>query len=84
MALGGIAWRELFRQFRERGWHVGALPAFKHGAVVSLIGKRWAVASYHPSRQNTNTGRLTETMLDDVFATARTLLNVGRRSSQAR
>jgi uracil-DNA glycosylase family 4 len=74
MALGGIAWREMFRQFRERGWHAGALPAFGHGAVVELANGRTALACYHPSRQNTNTGRLTEAMLDAAFATARRLV----------
>jgi len=74
MALGGIAWREMFRQFRERAWHAGALPKFRHGAVVDFANGRKALASYHPSRQNTNTGRLTEAMLDGVFVNARRLL----------
>ncbi len=74
LALGGIAWREMFRQFRQRDWHAGPLPPFSHGAKVPLSGNRWALASYHPSRQNTNTGRLTETMLNDVFESARELL----------
>lgn len=73
VGLGGIAWREMFRSFRLRGWHAGPLPPFGHGEVVPLSEGRWAVASYHPSRQNTNTGRLTEPMLDEVFAVAREL-----------
>jgi uracil-DNA glycosylase family 4 len=77
MALGGIAWREMFRQFRERGWHAGTLPKFAHGAVVDLHDGRKALASYHPSRQNTNTGRLTEAMLDAVFADVRRRLAGG-------
>jgi uracil-DNA glycosylase family 4 len=74
LALGGVAWREMFRLFRQRNWHSGALPPFRHGASTPLAGERWALASYHPSRQNTNTGRLTQPMLDDVFAHARALL----------
>jgi uracil-DNA glycosylase len=74
LALGGIAWREMFRLFRQRAWHDGATPAFGHGQFVELHDGRWALASYHPSRQNTNTGRLTEKMLDTVFAQAQTLL----------
>jgi uracil-DNA glycosylase family 4 len=71
LALGGIAWRELFRLFKSRGSYAGATPAFSHGGSVRLDDGPWAIASYHPSRQNTNTGRLTESMLDDVFALAR-------------
>ena len=74
LGLGGIAWREMFRLFRKRSWHAGPLPPFGHGQLQALSEDRWALASYHPSRQNTNTGRLTKKMLDDVFRTARKIL----------
>mgnify|MGYP006177028195 CR=1 FL=1 len=38
-------------------------------------GGRWLVGSYHPSQQNTVTGRLTESMLDEVFVGARELIS---------
>jgi uracil-DNA glycosylase family 4 len=44
-------------------------PKFGHGVVVQA-GKYQLVCSYHPSQQNTFTGKLTEKMLDDVFAKA--------------
>jgi uracil-DNA glycosylase family 4 len=74
VALGGLAWQESLWQVRRRGWYAGRVPKFQHGAKVSLAGERWLLGSYHPSRQNTNTGRLTEPMLDSVFAMARSLL----------
>ena len=49
------------------------LPAFGHGAVWTTTVGLTLVGSYHPSRQNTNTGRLTPSMLEDVFRTARAL-----------
>jgi uracil-DNA glycosylase family 4 len=42
---------------------------------TSGIDHKYLITSYHPSRQNTQTGRLTQTMLDEVFALARSLIN---------
>jgi len=52
---------------------------FQHGAKYRLprdtgTGIRWLLCSYHPSRQNTNTGRLTKRMFGKIWRTARTLL----------
>ena len=70
MALGGIAHRAIIkaRALRQTDFKFG------HAALHSLDGFQ-LLDSYHCSRYNTNTGRLTETMFDDIFATARMLLD---------
>jgi uracil-DNA glycosylase family 4 len=49
-------------------------PAFGHGVVTTLPDGALVIASYHPSRQNTNTGRLTRAMWNAVFRRARAAL----------
>jgi uracil-DNA glycosylase family 4 len=51
------------------------LPAFAHGQVAEVARRVHLLDTYHPSRQNTNTGRLTEAMLDQIMMTARQLLH---------
>ncbi len=78
VALGGIAWLATLKALRTAGWQVDR-AAFGHGAstlATSPTGRKVRVlASYHPSQQNTFTGRLTEPMLDDVLARAHDAAN---------
>jgi uracil-DNA glycosylase len=73
VALGAFAWDGSLRAIRGlTGEVVRPRPRFGHGAEASAGG--WALLGcYHPSQQNTFTGRLTEPMLDAVFARARSL-----------
>ncbi|CAN5315160.1 uracil-DNA glycosylase family protein [soil metagenome] len=67
VALGGFAWDGVLRGLQQ---HVPKpRPKFGHGAHATL-GPYEVFASYHVSQQNTFTGRLTEPMLDAVFAAA--------------
>ena len=74
VALGRIASDAYWRMARARGV-TGPRPTFRHGGVFRPAGAGLPalVESYHPSRQNTNTGRLTASMLEDVFHVARGL-----------
>jgi uracil-DNA glycosylase family 4 len=74
LALGQIAWKAVLAEARRRGWQAGKLPKFGHGSIAPLEGGRWLVGSYHPSQQNTFTGKLTEPMFDAVFAKVRALI----------
>jgi uracil-DNA glycosylase family 4 len=70
--LGQIAFKTYFSVRSELGKaNPFPLPAFKHAGVTELADGTLAVASYHPSQQNTQTGRLTEPMFDEVFRKAR-------------
>jgi uracil-DNA glycosylase family 4 len=74
LALGRIAFEGYLRLLRERGVDVPRL-SFRHGVCYEFEPPLPAlVVSYHPSRQNTQTGRLTEAMLDEVFGQIRELL----------
>jgi uracil-DNA glycosylase len=69
VALGRIAFDAAWRLLADRGILVRPRPAFAHGALVRTPGPT-VIASYHPSRQNTNTGKLTPPMLESVFRLA--------------
>jgi len=76
IALGKIAFDNYLRGLRRLGIPLPKpLPRFAHNAEYQLgKGLPDLIASYHPSRQNTNTGKLTEPMFDAVFSRARKIL----------
>lgn len=78
VALGRIAFDWTLRLYRQMGHAIPRFP-FAHGAVYSLgEGLPYLVASYHPSRQNTQTGRLTVAMFDRIWEQVRALLSSPR------
>ncbi len=77
IALGQIAFDASLRAAADAGWATPARkPAFGHGVEVEL-GARRLIASYHPSRQNTRTGKLTRAMFDQIFDRTRAILETG-------
>jgi uracil-DNA glycosylase len=81
VCLGGFAWSAAHAALAARGV---TLPRprrpFGHGVVAPTSGPT-LLASYHPSQQNTFTGRLTEAMFDAVFATAVEMLGTSGTST---
>jgi len=78
MCLGQIAWTSTLGAARRLGWQVPRpAPRFGHGARAEITRTDGTtvhvVGCYHVSRQNTNTGRLTRQMLDEVVHTLRGL-----------
>lgn len=70
VALGAFAWDGAMRALGELGCRPPSpKPRFAHSAVVEL-GRWTLLGCYHPSQQNTFTGRLTEPMIDQIFARA--------------
>jgi uracil-DNA glycosylase len=73
VALGSFAWDASFRVCAMLGHEAPRpRPRFAHGAEAE-VGPYRFLGSYHPSQQNTFTGRLTEAMLDAIFTRAREL-----------
>ena len=79
VTLGRIAFDTCLRVLATRGsaWH--PKPAFHHSLVCRSQGALTVIASYHPSRQNTNTGKLTAAMLGSIFRRARRLVDASDR-----
>lgn len=77
VALGAVGYQTVWRLASRFEWDPPRpRPRFGHGVEVAMGRGPVLLCSYHPSQQNTFTGRLTERMLDDVFSKAITL--VGR------
>ena len=74
VALGRIAFDVWWRVAGTNGVPVKPRPAFAHGAVYKQMAGPAVIASYHPSRQNTNTGKLTPQMMSSVFRKAAQLV----------
>ncbi len=75
VALGGFAFDQVLRILQRSGADVPRpRPKFSHGVEVDL-GSRTVLGCYHPSQQNTFTGRLTESMFDAVWERARRLIS---------
>ncbi len=75
IALGKIAFDAFLAAYQENGGVVPKpRPRFGHGLSVSLPNGQTLISSYHPSQQNTFTGKLTKPMFENVFALARAAL----------
>jgi uracil-DNA glycosylase len=78
VALGKIAFDSSLKLFREQGYDISR-HSFGHAKVFKMSENLpWMVASYHPSRQNTQTGRLTSDMFAEIWEIVnRLLINAG-------
>jgi len=72
VCLGGFAWAAALRLLSSGALPTRGQPRFGHGSEAQL-GDRTLLGCYHPSQQNTFTGRLTEAMIDAVLERARSL-----------
>jgi uracil-DNA glycosylase family 4 len=77
VALGKIGFDAYLQLLKKRGVAIRPRPAFGHGVVHALPNGQTLIGCYHPSRQNTNTGKLNARMMDAVFRQARRALRSG-------
>ena len=75
LGLGKIGFDACFEAARDAGLTSVSRPKFAHGAEVELASNLYLLATFHPSQQNTFTGKLTEAMLDQVFVRARQMVD---------
>jgi uracil-DNA glycosylase family 4 len=76
LALGKIGFDAALALYKRRGWlpAKSKRPQFAHGALYEFENAPFLIGTYHPSQQNTFTGKLTQSMLQKIFRTARSLL----------
>jgi len=75
VALGQIAFGQILQIYGDRIKQTPK-PKFSHSAFYALgPDTPWLLASYHPSQQNTQTGRLTVQMFDDIWKKAKSMLH---------
>ncbi len=80
VGLGRIGWEAYLRARKATGAALPlSKPSFAHGSITRLADGVTLLASFHPSQQNTFTGKLTRPMLRRIFTTARKLLAEQRR-----
>lgn len=77
VALGKIAFDVWWRVMASKGVALKPRPTFSHGAMCRAKTGPVVIASYHPSRQNTNTRKLTPAMMSGVFKNAAKLVRQG-------
>jgi uracil-DNA glycosylase len=77
VALGKIAFDAYLRLLKHRGESLRPRPEFGHAVAHALQNGHTLIGCYHPSRQNTNTGKLTASMMDDVFDNVACVLRSG-------
>jgi uracil-DNA glycosylase len=77
VALGRLAFDAYWRVMKIRGVTMKPKPPFGHGLAYAPAGGPAVIASFHPSQQNTFTGRLTPEMLESVFQQAAALIRGG-------
>jgi uracil-DNA glycosylase family 4 len=79
VALGKIGFDAWIQLMKRRGVVVTPRPEFAHGGLVRFgPGLPIVIGCYHPSRQNTNTGKLTPAMIEHIFQSATALLRRAR------
>ena len=76
VALGKIGFDAYLALLKHRGVTVKPKPEFGHGVAHTLPNGHILIGCYHPSRQNTHTGKLTSRMMDDVFKKVREVRGV--------
>ncbi len=83
LALGAVGWEAVLAHLARGGLALPRpRPRFGHGAEHAFpggVGTAWLLGSYHPSQQNTQTGKLTPAMLDAVLGRAVALAGLGRQ-----